>query len=694
MARAHTARIAVIAWFAIAGAPRPIGATEARQITPSFADGRWLAPEEPIELRLSVPLHPEEGRLAVLIDRTDWTDLFEATALGLRLTPGPARLPRGESPVSIYLVSPAGEWTQLAEVPLRVLHSGGFEQVSAQPTVELSSQGQLAFDRQPAPLPDDRERFQDVKASLGILSTLTRGGLTTRSQANVIGVSNEAEALRFATEGAAAPVLDLADYLVDLEHRRLRLSVGHVQWDAHRQLVAGFGTRGVTAMIRFTPAVDLSLHAMNGTSIVGWSNFFGLREAEHQVRGATLGVELRPARPGALRVAASWLDGSLQPLAGFTEGLVNDLETSQGGALRVTATDAPGRLQVDAGYARSRFANPADALLAQGAALVPVRETTRSAQYLDASYALLQAAPVGRTQANLTAAVHHTRVEPLYRSVAASVQADQLQNTLELQGGIGAYASQFAWTDGRDNLDRLASLLTTTTRTATWTHALPLATLRREPASWLPALTASLAWQHQAGEAPAGNSLFNSDLSQVPDQANTVQELGLDWTGSAWRAGYKVSRSFQDNRQIGRERADFETLVHTAGLGLTPRPGFDLGLDLSFEDAESLEAATTDSTRRLGVSATWQARTRTTVTALASVTLTGNDPRTRDGRATDLDVQVGHALDLFRSHPDRLKAQLFVRFSRQTLRGNDTLFELVDRTDFWAVNTGVTFRVF
>ena len=67
-----------------AAAPTPALAQEGvpvvPSVTPAFAAGGWLDPEEPIELTLSQPLLPEQGRLAVFVSETDVTSLFAATA--------------------------------------------------------------------------------------------------------------------------------------------------------------------------------------------------------------------------------------------------------------------------------------------------------------------------------------------------------------------------------------------------------------------------------------------------------------------------------------------------------------------------------------------------------------------------------------------------------------------------------------
>jgi hypothetical protein len=98
------------------------------------------------------------------------------------------------------------------------------------------------------------------------------------------------------------------------------------------------------------------LAALNGTSIVGWNNFFGLDRRKHQILSATLGFEFIGQRPGGLRLLA---------------------------------TDKAQRLKLEGGFTRSLFSNPSDPLLNLNQPVVPVKEMTRSAYYLDTSYALL-----------------------------------------------------------------------------------------------------------------------------------------------------------------------------------------------------------------------------------------------------------------------------------------------------------------
>src|SRR5262245_53713014 len=81
-----------------------------QEVDPSFS----------ITLNLSRPLQAAEGRVAVLIGQTDFTNLFALTGNGLSYLPRIVPLPAGESPVRVFLVSPSNEWRELMQLTLRV----------------------------------------------------------------------------------------------------------------------------------------------------------------------------------------------------------------------------------------------------------------------------------------------------------------------------------------------------------------------------------------------------------------------------------------------------------------------------------------------------------------------------------------------------------------------------------------------
>jgi hypothetical protein len=683
----HLVAASVAASILLTGAP---ASAQEPAVTASY-ESRWIGGAEAFELRIAAGTDEPDARLAVMIDDTDWSGLFTASGAGLTFRPGIVPLPRGERELVIYAVSSEDGWRELGRVPLRVRTAGGFEKADAQPTLEVNTAGLLADGHHPdAPL-GRRGRHQDVTANLGVQTTLSRNGWTSRSQSSFVAVTNEAEALTFGQRGEGAPRFDLSQYLVDFETGRAKLSLGHVTANGGRHLVQGFATRGASAALRLAPALDTSLAIMNGSSIVGFSNFFGLDRAEHRIVTATVGAELAPARPGAARVTTTVLDGSLLPLNGFNQGAVADAEKSRGFSVDVSATDPAQRLRIDAGFSRSRFENPADPLLAQGFAIVPVAQTTRGARYMEGRYALVQNRVLaGTTAANLAVAIRHERIDPLYRSVAAGhVQADLLQHVLEVDGGVGPLLSQFRYARSHDNLGGLASLLTTRTRSAVWMVTAPLG---RAASPWTPLLTYTLDRTHQFGDALPVNADFDSD-SQVPDQVSLNQSAGVAWQGARWRAGYQHNRSFQDNRQPGRELADLLAFTHAASLGATPAPTVDLNLELAWEGAENRELIQRDLLRRLSLGGVWRPAQRSTLTGTLGATWARDDAGTAENRNTDFQFQFAQALSLRPGH-DRPQGHVFVRLSRQTLYTFALLAGSAESRRAWSLHSGLALRIF
>jgi hypothetical protein len=223
----------------------------------------------------------------------------------VELRPTPLRLPRGESEVTVYLVSPAGAWREVGRVSIRVLTDGGFERAEALPTLELGVQPQPAQGRVPELPPTPRDTFYDGTVRLGLKTTHVRNGWTTTSQANAVGVTYRNEAVRFAQEGTEAPRLDLSDYQLGVQNGSFGLSLGNGVWGTHRHLLSAFRSRGLGGSAKLGGVADLSLALVNGSDVVGFSNLAGVGNSSHRLVAATLGLELVPARPCALRVAGS-----------------------------------------------------------------------------------------------------------------------------------------------------------------------------------------------------------------------------------------------------------------------------------------------------------------------------------------------------------------------------------------------------
>jgi hypothetical protein len=160
-----------------------------------------------------------------------------------------------------------------------------------------------------------------------------------------------------------------------------------------------------------------------------------------------------------------------------------------------------------------------------------------------------------------------------------------------------------------------------------------------------------------------------------------------------WRGGYAWNRSLQDNRQPGRERADLLNAVHTLNLGAMAGTALDAGIEVAFEDAENQEVSRTDITRRVSANVTLRPAARTTVAAVVTRNVLEDTPRTSSRRTIDLNATFTQGV-AFLPHPTRLQGQFFVRFVRQTITGLFVGFPGPDDTQFWTLNTGLTFRIF
>ncbi len=676
----------------------PVAAQPGAPVTVAAAPDApaWIAPGDHARFVLSRGLMPEDGRLAVLVADTDWSGLTEVTGASVVLRPTGRGFASGDHTLTLYLVSPSQQWQRLGELPLRVLTPGGFEQATTAPTVEVGLAGQAKLSRTPVQPPDPRDTFQDLTVRGGLEGTYIRNGWTTALQANLVGVSERTEALRYGTLLDEAPLVDLSAYRVGIRHRLGALSAGHASVGTHRMLLNGFQSRGVEGTARLAPALDVSLAAVNGSTLVGYANPLGLADGAHRIANAVVGLELVPSRHGALRVEGSFMVGSVLPVTNVNQGAVRDPEESRGLGLQVKATDARSRFQLDAGLARSRFVNPRDPGTPAGLSIVPVAETTRTARYLDVSYALLQDVKLGPSAtATLTTAYRHSRVDPLYRSVALPVRADVEQHAVDVTAALGAFTSQFTYDRSRDNLAEIASILTTESRQLLWTSALPLqafAGASARAAAW-PILSYALSRMHQAADGLPVGGLFDA-ASQVPDQVSLNQTLGVAWQGAVWRGGYAWNRSLQDNRQPGRERADLLNLVHTVSLGASRGSALDAGVDLAFEDAENQEALRTDITRRISANLTLRPASRTTLTGVVTRNILEDMPRTSSRRTIDFNLTFTQGVAFLPAHPNRLQGQFFVRYVRQTITGLFTGIAGPDDTQFWTLNTGLTFRLF
>ena len=668
---------------------------EALSISGDWPADRWLAADEPVRLHLSRPLAADEGRLAVFVGKTDITSLTRVSGGAVAYVPTGLRLPSGELEVAVYLVTPGHEWRELARLPVRILTRRGFKQAALTPTLDLVSDGQLGRGGSAADAETGRRSYQDLTTHVGFQTALARPGWTARSQANAVGVSHDEQRLRFGELGARAPSVDLSDYLVSVESGRVSASLGHVSFGTNRHLISGFGSRGMTGAVRLGPAVSLGLAALGGSSMVGWSNALGLGRPGHRMLSASLDLEMVPARPGAAHLTVSALDGSVLPIAGYTQGVVNDAEKSRGVGFEIAASDVRQRIRLAAGLTRSRFVSPADALLDQGVSGVRVRPTVRSARFVDATVQIVQNWRLaGSVLANLSGTFRHERVDPLFRSAAAAPRADYERNVAGATATIGALALQYARTRGRDNLGTITSILTTRSADDALSATLPLGSLvrARPEAWWWPGVTVAYQVNRQHGDGVPDNGGFSA--SHVPDQLSRNRTLGLAWQRVTWNLSYRFNRSDQDNRQPDRERADFRALVHGLTLAVTPVTSLSLSLDLAHERQRAFELDQLQRTRRIGGQAEWRVFRYTALQGFVAQTWADDDPRTQQSRNLELRAEVSQGLNLYTHPASGTQARAFVRYARNAAVVEAPALGFTPDRILWSVAAGLSMRLY
>lgn len=207
----------------------------------------------------------------------------------------------------------------------------------------------------------------------------------------------------------------------------------------------------------------------------------------------------------------------------------------------------------------------------------------------------MQKSPLfGEQTANLTLTARHARADVLYKSLGALVDANLDSYVLGADASIGPVASQLAYRWTQDNIDNLPTLLTTRTRGLTFGLNLPTPTLFDNIADqlWLPNVSYALERVHQqAMNTPNPELSGFDDPSQLPDQVTQPDALDFGWTGEHWEFSYRLSYSREDNRQPGREQADFDTLENRVSLGLRPSDTLNLMLGLGRNRKQDQEQA-------------------------------------------------------------------------------------------------------
>lgn len=706
-------------------------------ISASFVDKQQILPNEEITFTLSRPLRVNEGRIGVIIGTTDISSLLAPGGNALVYSPRVVPLPIGESPVSIYIIDSSGRWRQITKLTLRVespkqgaidspgggtivsnetgssttvgatasgtssaqiTRKHGLDKSVLTPSFTIGTKGQLAETHSPDSNRPPRSTFADMTLQGGFRSDVARGIFSSQTQFDIVGTSFRNEALRFAQERQNAPLVDLANYNMQFQLGKTKVTVGQLSFGSNQFLINNFSSRGISIITPISTRLDVGLAAMNGTNIVGWSNFFGLDRREHQFVTGFTGYEFKPEHRGELRFEASVLDGRLQPVSSFNQGNINDVERSQGVGFRMLGADPSQRWKFDTGYTRSRFTNPTDPLLTQGFSVVQVREASENAQYFDGTFNILQNAKLSESKrATIGVSYKYSEVDPLFKSVAAPIQADRLQHEIDVLANIADVTATVTHLRFHDNLNKVPSVLESLTRRTAVTIGTPLAALFSQPGKpspWLPRVSYSLDDIHQFGASIPVNGGFEGNPSTIPDQVSTNQNFSADWQLKTFRWGYRFNRSFQDNRQPGRELADLRNITNLWTVGLQPNQKIAVNVDVGWDSALNKEQKRTDHTFRLAPNVSWTISKSMSLTAAVSATRTANIAQTSKNSNREADIQWSYRFAAEKSKYRKVLAQMFLRYSNRYANARDSIFGISNLTRFQSLNAGLNFTFF
>lgn len=673
--------------------------------------GKELVSDDKLEIQLNQSLPANQGTIAFILNQTDLTPLFIAESNTFSYTPKFYQLPVGENKLTVYLVNPQGEWNLLKEFSLQVaekktktdenakIKETSKTEIEFTPTVSLNLKGQnqtLTFPREAVP---ERNPFTDLAGQGTFSLKVSRRGWSFSNQFDFAGSSFKQESLRFGELGEKASQIDLSSYLVELSKGRFKANFGHVSFGSNRHLINSFSSRGVSVTVPVGKQNEVSFAAMNGTSIVGFDNFIGITRGKHSVLSASFAREFIKENPGGLRTEFTVFRGSILPLTNFNQGEVNDAEKSFGFGFKAIGNSFKERLRYEVGFTRSRFINPADKLLEQDFTVTKIKELWRMARYAEASFDFIQDLKLWKEKSlKLTGTFRHEEIQPLFRSIGASTQADRRQNQFEIMGNFGEMNFTYGNLRDRDNLGDIVSILKTLNRRQNTIFSLPLNSFFSpdKPKKWLPQISYSYDYVHQFGAFLPVNGEF-ADVSQVPNQYTHNQTFNAVWQLSdKFNFNYRYNRAFQDNRQIGRDRADFRSLVNSVSVGTKPLSSLDFDIELAREDSQNLEQPRTDQTFRLGTRLTWRTPfiKNSTFNANLSATLAGDTNNFTDSRNAEFDIQWAYKFGFGSKKFKKTEAQFFIRYANRYGNTIDRIFFVNNFNKTQGFNFGLNFNIF
>jgi len=660
---------------------------------PAFA-GQTLKRSDKLEVRLSRPVTAADGQIALCIGPLDLSKQTRAIDASTYVAEAGGELPPGSHEVVVHLIR-GNEWIDLAKFAVTV--EGGdaaSEKKGLESKFTLGSKGQVYESVSGTTKPGTRPHFQNLNLTGALNWEGKPLGFDGKSSANLTGVSLRNEAPRFGSDGVNANKLDLNDYRAEFTRGDLRFALGHMSYGNHPLLINNHDSRGISLGYALTPWLDVSATALRSTSIVGFDDFFGLDTIDHRIYASTLGVEFFPDKKGLLRGEVTLLDARAQAQSNFGQGQIPDAEKSRGLGFRLIAADKDGRWKADALWGRSRYVNPPSPELTQGTAIVPVKRETRDAWMLDGFYLLVKNAKwIGDAwPINLRGLAHYEYAEPLFKSIGASFLADQQLFRYAGELRVGEIMLTVTAGEKNDNVKTIPTILKTGTYEQSGVLVLPLPALlgsSEKPATlWPQAQIESRRVRQYTLRIPDGT---NARSSFWPDQLNYTHKAALNWTHEPYTLSYNFEIGDQNNRQPGRELADF--LVHTHGLTVGWKVNDKLMLNLGYNRSRNYSYEKSQATYSNGGTAgiEWQFSELWSVKADYAKTLAFDSLSQQYSNTLTAALQLARKFTL-EQFGRKLPGQIFVRYAIADNRALDSVIAQILSGRQTLVQTGISFN--
>jgi hypothetical protein len=559
--------------------------------------------------------------------------------------------------------------------------------------LNVNLKSQLAESRSPDAGVSPRPTSLDA-AFTGELSALYPIGTgKLQGKVNLVGTTFKPEALRFNELQERASLVDLSAYSIDFTDGDNKVAVGNVCFGNNPLLVSNVCTRGVTANLKLNNFADLSIGHLSTTAIVGFDNILGIEQSNNTLTGATIGLQLMNNASGGVRLESTWMNGSRLPVSNFNVGEVVDAEQSEGIGFRLTAANDNGRWKADAGFARSTFtaAGSNDPQLTEGTSVVPLQTATKNAWYIDTSYDILKDVKLDNTRSlSLSTNLRLEQTDPQFGTLGTSVNADRSQVQYGINATIAGASLQFQHSDSEDNIGNIPNILKTKNQSDTISLNVPLQSVLQNNSSLLPTIFYSYQQTAQKGSILAALKGGFDDPAKIPDQFNVTQQLGLVWKFSdALSFDYKFSDTFQDNRQVGRENADFHNTSHQFSLGWQPSQQLRFNLGYNLTSAQNIERQITRFTQSPTFGVSWE--------FVPDVTLAVNYNFNNDSDSIGESLTRSNALDLLltwnfktntfgRENP----GSIFLRYSGQSNLNSSSIGNINTDSTINTVSAGMS----